>query len=232
MDSVKKEFLPPSSSTSPTINAYEMVGVPTQKSLIKFGYTDRGEKKRIKEQLGTAAIPFKIVFEESAMKKDGSSFTDHDILRHLRKQNCAKLHGEWYKSYVIPIFKSIWKIKTDKHSYTNRTLTIRKRPVQLKAVKKSHVYFNTSQKEYPDKAIISFEKLKDALGASFSRELNDLLFSYPYIKIGVLEESGIAKRQTASQYLQKIEKSGWLHSFKVGRDVYYTNHKLIDILSQ
>jgi len=75
-------------------------------------------------------------------------------------------------------------------------------------------------------------ELKALLGTSFSRELNDLLFSYPYIKIGVLEESGIAKRQTASQYLQKIEKSGWLHSFKIGRDVYYINHKLIDVLSK
>ena len=74
-------------------------------------------------------------------------------------------------------------------------------------------------------------ELKFILGASYSRELNDLLFSYPYIKIGVLEESGIAKRQTASQYLQKIEKSGWLHSFKIGRDVYYINHRLIEILS-
>lgn len=74
--------------------------------------------------------------------------------------------------------------------------------------------------------------LKAALGSSFTRELNDLLFSYPYIKIGVLQENGIAKRQTASQYLQKIENSGWLRSFKIGRDVYYINHNLIEILSQ
>lgn len=75
-------------------------------------------------------------------------------------------------------------------------------------------------------------ELKGFLGTSFSRELNDLLFSYPYIKIGVLEENGIAKRQTASVYLQKIEKSGWLHSFKIGRDVYYINHQLIEVLSK
>jgi len=75
-------------------------------------------------------------------------------------------------------------------------------------------------------------ELKSALGSSFTRELNDLLFSYPYIKISVLQENGIAQRQTASQYLQKIEKTGWLHSFKIGRDVYYINHGLIQILSQ
>jgi Fic family protein len=74
--------------------------------------------------------------------------------------------------------------------------------------------------------------LKAYLGSSFTRELNDLLFSYPYIKISVLQEHGIAKRQTASQYLQKMESAGWLRSFKIGRDVYYINHQLIEILSR
>lgn len=75
-------------------------------------------------------------------------------------------------------------------------------------------------------------ELKHKMGATFTRELNDLLFSHPYIKIGVLEENGIAKRQTASEYLQKIEKIGWLNSFKIGREVYYTNQKLIKVLSE
>lgn len=74
--------------------------------------------------------------------------------------------------------------------------------------------------------------LKSKMGASFSLDLNDLLFSHPYIKISVLEEHGIAKRQTASQYLQKIEGTGWLTSVKIGRDVYYINDQLIQILSR
>jgi Fic family protein len=74
--------------------------------------------------------------------------------------------------------------------------------------------------------------LKAQLGVAFSRELNDLLFSYPYIKIAVLKEHGIAKRQTASQYLQKIEKAGWLTSFQVWKETYYINHRLITLLSK
>lgn len=74
--------------------------------------------------------------------------------------------------------------------------------------------------------------LKSKLGSSFSRELNDLLFSYPYIKIAVLEEHGIAKRQTASRYLKDIEKSGWLLSVQVWKETYYINHKLIQVLSE
>lgn len=74
--------------------------------------------------------------------------------------------------------------------------------------------------------------IKTAMGSSFSKELVELIFSYPYIKISVLEERGIAKRQTASQYLQKIEFIGYLDSVKIGREVYYINQKLIDILSR
>lgn len=74
--------------------------------------------------------------------------------------------------------------------------------------------------------------LKNKMAGTYSRDLNDLLFSYPYIKIAVLEENGIAKRQTASQYLQKIEEFGWLQALKIGREVYYINHKLIEVLSQ
>ncbi len=74
-------------------------------------------------------------------------------------------------------------------------------------------------------------ELKDKMAGAFTRELNDLLFSYPYIKIAVLEEQGIAKRVAASQYLKKIAAFGWLQAFKIGREVYYINHKLIAILS-
>ena len=74
--------------------------------------------------------------------------------------------------------------------------------------------------------------LRTSLGTTFSRELSDLLFSYPYIKISILEENCVAKRQTASKYLQKIEHAGWLTSFKMGREVYYLNSRLIELLSK
>lgn len=73
--------------------------------------------------------------------------------------------------------------------------------------------------------------LKNRMRKIFTRELNDLLFSHPYIKIGVLEDYGIAKRQTASRYLKEIEKTGWLTSVQVWKETYYINHRLIDVLS-
>ena len=56
-----KEFFPLRPETNPTIYAYELVGVASHKGLLKVGYTDRDAQKRIKEQLGTAAIKYNIV---------------------------------------------------------------------------------------------------------------------------------------------------------------------------
>lgn len=78
----------------------------------------------------------------------------------------------------------------------------------------------------------AYISIKNELNKGFSKELVDLLFSYPYIKISVLEEHNIAKRQTASEYLKKISELGWLIPIKIGREVYFSNHKLIDVLSK
>lgn len=105
----KKEFFPPRPSTNPTIYAYELVGVATYKGLLKIGYTDRDAQTRIKEQLGTAAIQYKIVFEESAMKRDGSSFTDHEVHRLLREWKVVNESGEWFKCTLNDLRRAFTK---------------------------------------------------------------------------------------------------------------------------
>lgn len=73
---------------------------------------------------------------------------------------------------------------------------------------------------------------KEALKSSYTKELMNLLFSHPYIKIKVLEDNNIAKRQTASDYLKKLESKGILESVKIGNEIYYINKALIAILSE
>ncbi len=73
---------------------------------------------------------------------------------------------------------------------------------------------------------------KEVLKSSYSKELVDLLFSHPYIKTKVLEDNNIAKRQTASEYLKKLESNKILYSVKIGNEIYYINQKLIEILSR
>lgn len=66
----------------------------------------------------------------------------------------------------------------------------------------------------------------------YSKDLIETIFEHPYCKIRFLEDSGIAKRQTAAVYLQTLEEIGLLRSIKIGREQYYINEKLIKVLSK
>jgi Fic family protein len=75
------------------------------------------------------------------------------------------------------------------------------------------------------------QQAKEALGASFSYELLQLMFTLPYLKIELLQSKGLAHRQTASVWLKKLVDSGILKPQKMGRTTYYVNYRLIELLS-
>jgi Fic family protein len=62
------------------------------------------------------------------------------------------------------------------------------------------------------------------------KELFDLMFNMPYIKIDLLVKHGIAHRETASIYLKQLEKEGLLKPLKMGKSTYYVNHRLMELL--
>lgn len=66
----------------------------------------------------------------------------------------------------------------------------------------------------------------------YTKELVELLFEQPYCKVKFLVDNGIAKRQTASEYLYELEKIGILKSQKVGKENLFLNVKLFDILKR
>lgn len=67
-------------------------------------------------------------------------------------------------------------------------------------------------------------------GRIYSKELIELLFTQPYCKVEFVVNAGIAKRQTAAEYLKQIEKTGLLKSKKVGKEVLYLNLPLFELL--
>lgn len=83
--------------------------------------------------------------------------------------------------------------------------------------------------------LVSIEKTRKIVQEKakkiYSKDLIEVIFQHPYCKIRFLEEAGLAKRQTAANYLQQLEEIGLLHSVKIGREQYYINKKLIKILS-
>ena len=69
-------------------------------------------------------------------------------------------------------------------------------------------------------------------GRAASKELIELLFQRPYVKIRFVEEAGIAKRVTASRYLHELAEKGFVTPMKVGAEMLFINHRLIDLLGR
>lgn len=79
----------------------------------------------------------------------------------------------------------------------------------------------------------TMEGAKETLpGRVYSKELIELLFRQPYTKVQFLVDAGIAKRQTAAEYLKELEKIGVLKAQKIGRETLYLNGKLYDLISK
>ncbi len=64
-----------------------------------------------------------------------------------------------------------------------------------------------------------------------SVELLDALFRQPYCRIATLVDLGIAKRQTASNYLNELVSIGILSELKIGREKLFLHHKLHELLT-
>jgi hypothetical protein len=203
----KKEFFPPRPSTNPTIYAYELVGVATHKGLLKIGFTDRDAQTRIKEQLGTAAIQYKIVFEESAMKRDGSSFTDHEVHRLLREWKVVNASGEWYKCNLNDLRRAIHQIKTGERTEENRVLTFAMRPEQEEAVNKSIAYFKSFKKENKDKNPHFLWNAKMRFGKTFASY--QLAKKMGWKKVLVLTFKPAVEDAWKEDLLSHVDFEGW-----------------------
>jgi Fic family protein len=77
----------------------------------------------------------------------------------------------------------------------------------------------------------ALEQARVQMVRGYSVELLRLVFAQPYTRIATLERAGIAKRQTASEYLQELQRIGLLRGERRGREIYYLNERLLRILS-
>lgn len=74
------------------------------------------------------------------------------------------------------------------------------------------------------------EILKENFSKFYSKDLLEILFKHPYTKITFLiDELGVT-RKTATSYLKELEAYGILKSVKVGREIYFVNIKLFELL--
>lgn len=137
----------------PTIYCYCLPGVTDHDGYIKVGYTDRADvDKRIREQLHTAALNCKVLLKESAMRSDGTCFTDKDVHRVLRRKGFAQLNAgadrnEWFACTESDVLATITELRTGKRTDGQRTWTFAMRNEQKAAVEMTLNYFKQAKAE-------------------------------------------------------------------------------------
>lgn len=143
------DFFPQRPESHPTIYTYETIGVESHKGYVKVGYTERDVETRINEQLHTAAVPYRLLAHWSAMKNDGSCFTDHDVhgilkAKGFRQLNEGEDRNEWFKCTLNDVKAAITAIQTGTENVENRTQTFSMRPEQEQAVDMTMNYYQSA----------------------------------------------------------------------------------------
>jgi hypothetical protein len=164
------KFFPQRPDANPTIYAYEDTN-PQYNGLLKVGFTITSAQARVAQQYPTlrpGVLPYKIVFEESAMRSDGTSFNDHDVHRYLRAKDVQNPEGEWFKCTVKEIKAAVLELKTGIKNEDSRTLSFSMRPEQQAAVEKTEAYFKSFKKENKDKTPHFLWNAKMRFGKTFA----------------------------------------------------------------
>ncbi len=145
-----QNFFPSRPSVEPMIYAYEDAQYP---GLLKVGYTTVGVQKRIAQQypvVRPGERPYRIVLEDSAVRSDGTVFTDnerggvHDTLRKMGVENPG---GEWFRCTAKEVRAAVRAVRERREAELFHTKTFGMRPEQRAAVEKTSAYFRTCRAE-------------------------------------------------------------------------------------
>lgn len=167
---MSNEFFPPRPKSRPTIYAYEDTN-PQYAGLLKVGYTTVDVQSRVAQQYPTlrpGKPPYRIVLEESAMRNDGTAFTDHDVHRCLKKSGVKNPEGEWFKCSVEQVKAAVIAVRRGEKIEEARTLDFKMRPEQKVAVEKTSAYLQRAQREDPDKTPHFLWNAKMRFGKTFA----------------------------------------------------------------
>lgn len=167
---MSKNFFPQRPESRPTVYAYEDTN-PQYRGLLKVGYTTLDAQTRVAQQYPTlkpGKPPYRIVLEESAMRNDGTAFTDHEVHRYLKKSGVKNPEGEWFKCSVRQVKAAVIAVRARQLNEENRTLVFKMRPEQKAAVDKTVAYFKSFGKENSDKPPHFLWNAKMRFGKTFA----------------------------------------------------------------
>ncbi len=141
------EILAPRPTARPRIYAYS-IDDQAHKGLLKVGQTTRDVKRRIAEQLRTAAIKnYTIKLDEPAESDDGTFFSDNDVRAALVGKGFENTELEWMRCSVADVKTVLNELRTGRQFTGTHHETFAMRHEQIEAVNKTHAYFHSIWKE-------------------------------------------------------------------------------------
>lgn len=197
----------------PTIYGYILPDVKDHEGYIKIGYTDREDTEtRIKEQLHTAAINFKPLFTESAMRPDGTCFTDKEVHRLLKHKGFSRLNegkdkNEWFKCTLTDVLTAIKEIRTGIRFEGNRTWDFAMRNEQKVAVEMTKAYFEQSKTDDPNRPAKFLWNAKMRFGKTFAAY--ELCKEMRFKKILVLTFKPAVESAWQEDLSHHVDFKGW-----------------------
>jgi hypothetical protein len=82
---------------------------------LKIGQTTKTVSERVKQQLQTANITnYKILIDESAERKDGSTFSDFDVRNRLKDKGFESVDLEWMRCEPEHVLTAIQELRQGK----------------------------------------------------------------------------------------------------------------------
>jgi hypothetical protein len=118
---------------------------------LKVGQTTQEVKKRIDQQLKTAAIKnFTIELDEWAERDDGSVFRDFEVRALLKQKGFDNPNLEWMSCGVEDVSTAIAELRSGVNYSGTHHLNFRMRAEQVAAVERTHRYFQSRWAEDSD----------------------------------------------------------------------------------
>ncbi|WP_340252057.1 DEAD/DEAH box helicase family protein [Sulfitobacter pontiacus] len=141
------DILSPKPEARPRIYAYSIAD-ETHEGLLKVGQTTRDVKRRVAEQLRTAAITnFRIELDEPAERDDGTIFTDHDVRAALIRRGIENTSLEWMRCTLADVHTVLTELRTGLRFSGTHHQTFPMRREQAEAVRQTHAYYHSRWEE-------------------------------------------------------------------------------------
>ena len=196
----------------PTIYGYVLPDVKDHDGYIKIGYTDRDVVTRIKEQLHAAAVDFKVLFKESAMRPDGTCFTDKDVHRLLRHKGFLQLNegedrNEWFRCTLTDALTAIEELRTETRFEGQRTWNFSMRGEQKAAVEMTKAYFDRAKEDDPEHPPKFLWNAKMRFGKTFATY--ELCKAMDFKKILVLTFKPAVESAWQEDLARHVHFKGW-----------------------